>query len=279
MRVIKKSDLIVEGIIPYAPAPNPRRPFDTAIYCRYPMINFRLMEVPPWGLVLPVLGAKEESIEYNFEAETLYMPAGTVLGIRWSPHDGQNIHTLTRTLPGDGQVSTFIPIPDAWVLECEGQGVLIEYEASYPDGSVDLGRSFDVQVSKHLDYGEVSFDGLEDGDTLNPSDYPDGIGVTIEPVVNVAEYNTIRFFWHTYGHLGDTLVLLSSWLHVINCAPGKTYQFVVPAESYSEWNDPRFDYVSAIATCSMILLPEPQMQMRWGFGAKTFGIAYETKSR
>lgn len=245
------------------------------IECQFFGDVFGLMDIPPWGTILPILGATEPGIFYFFVVEVLGMPKDTVLGIRWAPRNGNNAHVLSHVLPGDDKPTARLEIPDAWVLECEDQDVLIEVEVSYPDGSTEVGRSFEIHVSKHLTSNSLTIADLQHNDNLDPANYPEGIAVTIHPITNVEPYNRVFFSWQVHAQRENgSISTLHEWEEVQTGEPGKAYEFFVPPEAYTGYGAPHFTryWVSAVGTVK--LAPWPTPQFIWVIGGADLNLPF-----
>jgi hypothetical protein len=277
MRIIKEFNHAPTGLVADRPSLSADHPFGTGIGCHYMGIYIGMMDVPPWGTVLPFVEGSEGALRYYIEAETLHMPKDSVLGIRWTPQSGNNIHTLSHTLPGDGQIKTGLLIPQQWLFEAQGEDVLIEYEVAYPDGSTGRGRSYDINVSRNLEFGKVTVGGLQDGEYLNPDNYPDGITVTIDPIVHVREYSKIRLFWEVRAYIGDTQYLFAEWFKSIPCVPGQAYDIVVPPEAYNGMQVPGFDRFEILVAPVVTLAPEPVPEFRFALGRTVLPVSFEVK--
>jgi len=279
MHMIRDIKIPPEGFVSHGPASSADVAFEARIRCRYMGTEFVMFDVPPWGTVLPFMSTMEGAVRYFFEVETLYMPKDTVLGIRWTPRSGNNVHTHRQTLPGDENILSFVEIPFAWLSEAQGEEVLIEFEAVYPDGSAGKGRHFDVRVSRQLVFGEMHIGDLERGEPLNPDSYPDGITVKIDAIGNVQSYSTLHFHWQVRAYIGDVMYAFVDWVAPpIPCVPGQAYEFVVPAEAYSGLDVPGFDRFEITALAQVTLAPKPIPQFVHSAGpAWIIPVDYEAK--
>lgn len=277
MRIIRNTAPPSDGLVQHEPTTSMEIPFQTLIRCQYGLTHFPLFDVPPWGTVLPYQEGMEAGVTYHFEAETIYMPGATVVGVRWTPRSGNNVHVLSFTVPADEPATWGAPIPYAWVVESQGEDVLIEFEASYPDGSVETGTSLDVHVSKSLGFGAVNIADLNNGDLFNPDHYPDGVTVKVDPIVDIVEYSILRCYWRVKAFIAGNVYLFHEWGTSFTGAPGKAYEFVVPPEAYSGLNVPQFDRFEIEVRMNLSLAPEPVPQFRWSFGAHDFLVSFDVK--
>lgn len=233
--------------------------FQMHVSCDRPEGRFDIMDVAPWGTVMPLDALEYPGwIFYDVEIETQGMPAGTVLGMRWSPEDGNNVHILIHTLDGSGSATTRLRVQDHWLLEAQGQYVLIESEVSLPDGSVQIGRSFKAYVSRQMVYGNIDYPDLIHYGELDPDKFPEGIRCNIQPIVNILPYHTIIIRWMILGIIGgldDEIVI--EWETSLPAAPGEGYTFVVPPEVYRGHDLSRFRSVVVVARHALNLLPSP----------------------
>lgn len=260
---------IKSGLI--EPSRETNRPFPTRIKCQYLNHHYSLFDIPPWGIRVPEIGAIEEGVFYRFEMETLYMPAETVVHIRWIPNNGAP-HTMDLTLPGDGEINTSVLIPNEWVREAAGMDVSLEFEASYPDGTVEAGYSFDIHITRDLKFGRIRYEDMENGGTLDPSKYPDGIRLTIDPIENIEVYNYFEVNWQVVGFHSNGVSLLKSWETDFFGEPGKTYKFVIPPEYYTDLTEPAYTHFAVWASITVRLAPLPTPHLGWGFGGHTFAL-------
>ena len=229
-----------------------------------------LVDVPPWGLILPVEISESPQVVFTAEFVTAGLPEGTMLGVRWTPAGGRPVHTVTLRLSGSSTINAQVSIEDAWLLESEGQQVLIEHELVLPDGTVRVGAPLTVQVGKRVLFDSMIVEGLKDGDVLHPDRFPDGITVNYTPIVNIAGYHTVALGWEVLGIRGNqTSPLYLSHLRLPG-APGESYSFEIPPAGYKDLYDPAWDLVYIQAVVDVKLAPEPNRWFYYSYGAQKF---------
>ncbi|MFD2642304.1 hypothetical protein [Pseudomonas japonica] len=271
------NDPTYRGLFQHHPEDSSQIPFQTRVWCQYFATRIDLIEVAPWGLILPA-----ETLQANFpyliEIETLGMPANSKLLLRWTPHDGSTPRTLDVILPGDGQVNTSLKIPDDWLIEDVGKDVLVECEVTLPDGRVEVGRSFDAHLAKALVGGALTVADLKNGDTLKPEDYPGGLAVRIDPIGNIQDRHPVLFelLIEAVTQSGS-LRPLNHWQIEFTGTPGEAYEFIVPPEAYTGFGDPAYRALVAKAIPSVKLIPRPNQQFWYGLGGMTFDVMFSTR--
>ncbi|MFD2642303.1 hypothetical protein [Pseudomonas japonica] len=271
------NDPTYRGLFQHHPEDSSQIPFQTRVWCQYVNYHIDMIEMAPWGLILP-----EETVQAGFpkmiEIETLGMPANSKLLLRWTPHDGSNPRTLDFTLFGDGQVNTSLRIPDSWLREDVGKDVLVECEVTLPDGRVEVGRSFNAHLAKALVDGEMIVADLKHGDTLKPEDYPDGLTVRIDPIENIRDYHPVVFEFQVDAILqGGSLRPVNHWQIEFIGTPGEAYEFIVPPEAYTGFGDPAYQGLIAMALPGVKLVPRPTLQFWYGLGGQVFDVMFSTR--
>jgi len=252
------------------------QPTESPIYCLYWDLRLYMLDVPPWGIILPAEIAEAGPVGFFLEIKSLGLPAGTVLGMRWTPENGNHVHRITHRLTGDETSHTHLSLEDQWLLEAEGQSVLIEHEIVLPDGSITVGQPVTVKVASRLAFGKMTIDGLEEGSLLDPADYPDGIRVHYQPIDNIREYHNVSFTWNAIGVLGNAHGLISTTHFSSPGNPGEDYQFLVPPECYTGLEDPRYQLIYFQAIADVKLVPAPIPQFYYGYGGITFDLLQNT---
>lgn len=245
-------------------------------YCWF-IDPYYLTPVAPWGLIIPTEGGEAQPIRFSAEFQTAGLPEGTMLGMRWTPADGRNIHTSSIRLSGSTTVDAELPLEDGWIVEAEGQDVLIEHEVVLLDGSVRVGQPLTLHVAKKLAFGTMTVHGLKDGDMLFPDRFPDGIQVSYTPIANVQGFHLVSHTWQVIGVRGNGYSLLYTLDTRYPGAPGEGYEFFIPPEGYTNLHDPYWDrvYVQALATVK--LAPEPNQWFWYGYGGQIFDVS-ETRN-
>ena len=195
-------------------------------------------DVPPWGLIVPRDGANGITFFY-MEFETLGLPQGTMLGIRWAPASGNHTHTLSVRINGNETHNTQIRIEEVWLDETEGQRVDIQHEVIWPDGRITVGDPLSVQVTKRITFSGMSVEGLNDGDSIDPISFPDGVRVNIDPIDNIAGHHLVYLSWEVWGQRppGHHLALYRKYYSSPG-KPGEGYSFLVPPTEYSGFTFP-----------------------------------------
>lgn len=277
MRKIIPQDPACRGLLPAHPGLPPTAPFNTWISCNYFARDLELIDVPPWGIVLPgdALNYPNE-IFFILELETVSMVPGTELAIRWTPADGTNIHVLRRTLNGSpDSIRQFVPA--SWLEEAQGQNVLIEFEALPPDGNGYPGRSFSVRVTDRIVVGDTRIADLSDGDTIDPDKYPDGLQGSIDPIGHVEEHNYVSIDWTVLGYTANGTEVLHQWWTEWPGVPNQPYEFVVHPEAYSGFDDPRFHTITVSFRSFIKLVPRPNREFVFSMGGQTFTLPTATR--
>ncbi len=251
---------------------NEQRPIQWRIACIWIVDHFLIYDVPPWGLILPEWGGMSDMIGYLFEVDTLDMPKGTMIGIRWTAKGSNDVHVLTAQVSEDNEAYTRLRIPDDWVIRYAAQDVLVECEVSYLDGTVEIAPSFELHVAKHVQTAGMTLADLSNGDVMDPEKYPDGVAVRIEPIGNVEPYQTIRLTWDILGFVpGDPQpIRLNLWDIRFSGETGKAYEFVVPPEAYSGYGDPKYSKIEARVHATVKLVPAQIQRFEFGINSYTF---------
>jgi len=229
-----------------------------------------LVDVPPWGLILAVEMSEIPQVSFTCEFPTAGLPGGTILGMRWTPTGDAPAHTVSLRLSGNGNSNAELTLEDAWLAEAEGQQVLIEHELVLPDGTVRIGSTVIVHVSKRVVFITMTVEGLNDGDILDPDLFPNGITVNYSPITNIAGYHTVALGWEVIGVTGSGLTPLYVDHLRLPGAPGESYQFAVPPEGYKDLFDPSFEQIYIAAIVDVKLAPEPNRWMYYSYGAQRF---------
>lgn len=254
-------------------------PTQSPIQCRYWDLHFHMLDIPPWGIILPVETGDTGPVGFYLEIRSLGLPAGTVLGMRWTPRGGSGTHRVTETLTGNETTHSYLRLEDAWLLDAEGQSVLIEHEIALPDGSVTVGTPVTVQVPHRVAFGTMTIDGLDEGSLLDPSDFPNGIAVHYTPIGNIRDYHNVSFTWIALGIRGPVNFPLSVTYYGSAGKPGEDYHFLVPPECYTGLEDPSFDLIIFRAIPEVKLVPAPAQHFYYGYGAKTMHLLQNTKGK
>ncbi|MEE1921168.1 hypothetical protein V0R50_04560 [Pseudomonas sp. 148P] len=236
------------------------------IHCVYWLSEFYMLDVAPWGIILPLDVIGEGLVSFSLEIASLGLPAGTVLGMRWTPESGNDTHLETYHMTGDEPANVRLRLKSPWLWEAEGQRVLIEHEIVQPDGSVTIGEPVTVQVANELVFGKMTVDGLREGSVLDPKDYPDGIRVHYTPIDNIRDYQRVSFLWSALGIREGMQYTLANIVFSSPGKPGEDYYFRVPQEYYTGLDDTRFERVIFQASASVKLAPEPNPQFFYGYG-------------
>lgn len=266
------NDAATRGLLPLSKGSPSTIPFHTRLGCDYFGVRFDVVDVPPWGIILP-----GETIDYprsilwDVVVDTRGMPAGTVIAVRWKPSGEGPEHTLKRTLEGN-EDSTRINVYWSIIEEAYEQSVLVQVEALPPDGNPFPGDSFELRMTSKLEPGTLQLGELSDGDILDPGKYPDGISGRIDPIGNLAGFNDLTLEWEVVGLLpGAGLETLYEWTSELPAAPGQPYEFVIPAEAYSGFEDPRFESIHVSFRPLVKLTPAPNPGFTYNIG----GMALE----
>ncbi|MDU9390444.1 hypothetical protein [Pseudomonas sp. zfem002] len=267
-----KSDSSFQGFI--APTSRDERTATLSpIYCDYFYTAFNLFDVPPWGIILPVDVAHSGAVKFALEIQTMGLPSGTMLGMRWTPADGKNIHRATAQLNGDETSNALMAINDDWLLEAEDQDVLIEHEISLPDGTVTIGDPVKVHVAKRVVFGSVQFDSLQPGEVIDPDLFPDGVSFSYNPIGNIREYHTVGASWSVEGVNGPVHTKLYYLALQALGSPGEDYHWLVPPEGYSEdLYDPQYARIDVIQASEVKLVPRPNPHFWYGYGGIRFDL-------
>ncbi|MFJ4372020.1 hypothetical protein ACIP1T_05310 [Pseudomonas japonica] len=269
-----KTDISQQGFLQRS-AQAARLPTESRIHCRFFTQSFYMLDVPPWGIILPVEVANEPNIRFSLEVESIGLPKGTMLGMRWTPSDGNNSHRATLALNGDENRHALLPIDNGWLQEAESQHVLIEHEIMLPDGTVTIGAPVTVLVSRKLVFGEMTLDGLEHLDILDPALYPNGIHARYTPIEHIADYHRVTLLWGVYGVKPEwdtiSFVLFQEEL-VLPGKPGEPYEFFIPPEAYTGYEDPQYCRIWARALAGVKQVPAPMESFDYSYGGYQFDV-------
>ncbi|OLS64859.1 hypothetical protein [Pseudomonas putida] len=241
-------------------------PTQTPIYCAFVVEGFYMLNVPPWGNILTVEMAQESSVGYFLEINSLGLPAGTMLGMRWTPQDGIGVHRSTHQMTGEEPSNVRLRLEDNWIIESENKRVLIEQEAVLPDGTVQIGEAISIRVPKRLKWGAMTVgDNQQDFDDLDPSLYPDGIRVHYQPIVNIEEWHPVRLSWSVAAIADGGFITLYKSVQTLPGKPDGDYSYLIPPEGYTGFENHEYDRIVVEVAPYVVMAPEPNRQHIWGF--------------
>ncbi len=274
MRKCIPDDPTYNGLLHYHPGAPSTEGFEMWLNCRFFDESFDMIDVQPWGMIVPGESVDHpRSIFFDVVVDTQGMPAGTLLAVRWSTADGNHVYTLKRTVSENGDVNPPLTLHWSWFEEALGQNVTIAADAVPPDENGYPGKRFEFHVKNRLVPGEIRLADLSPDGILDPHNYPNGLQGFMDPIENVDVYNTLTVEWRVLGiTAGEDIELLYQWETGFTGAPGQPYEFVIPAEAYSGFADPRFDLLFASFSPLIRLTPEPGRQFVFSLGGQTFTL-------
>ena len=257
-----------------------RIPGQSRLHCQYVDSHFNLFDVPPWGIILPrEVGEPAAPVRFSLETETLGLPAGTMVGMRWTPASGHPIHQTSLRLDGNEQRNALLPIDKAWLQEAEGQAVLLEHEIVLPDGTIRIGEAVTVHVARRLVFDKSTVGDLQPGDVLDPDRYPDGLQVTYGAIEHIREYHEVYLSWAVMGVKGQTHIVLYRTQLLLPGQPGGEYRFLLPPDAYTDLGDSTYERIYAQAVADVKLLPVPNPQFMYGYGGQQFPLLRNSKGQ
>lgn len=245
-------------------------PTQSKIWVAYIAHGQYMLDVPPVGIVVPVETAEHPAIGYFLEVDSLGLPAGTMLGMRWTPQDGNQVHRITHRLTGEETSNTRLRLEDTWILESEGKSVLIEHEMVLPDGTIQIADPITIKIPTRLVFGGMTVgNDQQQNDLFLPDEYPNGVVIHYEPIEHIQEWHTVRHIWSVLGHTEVGTVPLYNELFVLPGKPGASYDFLIPPEAYKGFEDLPFIRIVIFSVSEVRLAPEPNTYHYYGYGGIT----------
>ncbi len=216
-----------------------------------------MYEIPGWGFIIPVESAVNDYEQLYLDFATRGLPAGTMLGMRWTPASGNGVHRITRRLDGNEIANLQIPVDQAWLPEATGQHVLVEYEIVLPDGKTIMGESVSIWVSRQLAFSSMTVEGLEEGEPLDPARFPDGIRVNYGPIDNIEEYHDVVLAWRVWGFAPPIDWVIHNAYFAIPGKAGESYSFLIPPQDYTGFENAPYERIRFSGAAEVKLIPWP----------------------
>ncbi|VVE60762.1 hypothetical protein PAN31117_00351 [Pandoraea anapnoica] len=231
---------------------------------------FAIQSVAPWGFVLP-----GEFVDSFFpiyvEMDAHRVPFGSTFILHFVSEDGTGAQEARQLYLGPEPIAT-MTLPNAWLTPFIGKHATIHYEVEWPDGQRYPGPGIDFLITPFLNPQQVHFEGLADGEALDPEKFPDGILSTVRRIPTLEPYHLPILRFGVVGWKPPSYTTIQAREYRLDGLANGPVSVKIDPGAYSGLYEQGYTEIFTTSLLDVQMVPSPNPSMREFFVVGSFDV-------
>jgi len=214
-----------------------------------------VQSVEPWGFIVPgELMTTDAAVVATIQAH--WVPQSTTFILRLVPDDGSQPYVAQSNHVGPDPLVCF-RLPNDWLASHVGRTVYLGYEAVLPGDTRINGPGIDFQITSLLTFPPIRFEGLGDGEPLDPSRFPDGLVAVCDRIAEIRKYHRAELQFVVFGVKDGDSWPITLRTYPLDGIQDRPITFTIDPEAYTGHHEHGYAALYASISLRADMIPPP----------------------